>query len=51
MKCWLFHKWSKWGEVVHKNVTHRGFRIGDKDIQERTCERCNKYGYRVVGNG
>lgn len=50
MKCRLFHKWGKWSDVVHKYITHRGWRIGDKDIQERWCERCNKYSYRVVGN-
>lgn len=50
MKCKLFHKWGKWSDVVHKYITHRGWHIGDKDIQERWCERCNKYSYRVVRN-
>ena len=47
--CLLFHKWSKWSDVVRKVLVYRSFRIGERDIQERSCERCNKYSYRVVG--
>ena len=41
-----FHKWQKWSEV--KRTIRPGFDHLTHNIQERYCEACNYYVYRVI---
>jgi hypothetical protein len=49
MKCWLFHKWTKWSNptvvTTFNDVTNDD---GGTVAQSKVCERCNMKKWRRV---
>jgi hypothetical protein len=46
--CFLFHAWTKWGDVkiVKLGVGEDNKHIADRLVQMKTCKRCNMKKYR-----
>ena len=52
MSCFWHHKWNKWSKPEFKDIVLRDY-YGEtthvrRKAQDRTCEKCGKYQWRMV---
>lgn len=52
MLC-IFHKWNKWSKRRRATITivnnyYSTKRVEGRYIQDRTCDKCGKYQWRLV---
>lgn len=51
MKCWLFHRWTKWTDTIGEVARYRfgqPEKVREQVVQTRTCERCGLRQIRPV---